>query len=41
MEFLLLIVGAVIWILLKLRTHYRRTARARNNRPINYLSILH
>ncbi len=41
MELLLLIVGAMIWMLLKLKTHRRRTARARKNRPIYYLSILH
>lgn len=40
MELLLLIVGAVIWVLLRLRTRHQRTARARKHKPIHYVSIL-
>lgn len=41
MELLLLVVGAMISGLVKWKNSRRRSARARKNRPVRYVSIFH
>jgi len=40
MELVLLVAGVMCWGVLRWKMRRRRSARARNNRPIRYLSIL-